>query len=434
MGATFPIAVKIYAKDKASAGEASGIIYGIATIGSAIGAGLASFILIASVGVTATNFFAGIVNVILGLYLVTTLTNKPKIKLLAPLLIVLIATPLYTIGSPILGAYYYPTAYTPDNILKTDFSADGLYQKVSVIEFKSLVNLNEIGVCKTLLVDGRSDGGTVVNDLRTNYFLAYLPLMLHPNPRSSLNIGLGTGITSGVLARYTQTTTIEIDPTMVEASAFFSQENNNVLDNTNHTLVTWDARNYILLNDKKYDIIISEPSRTWTKSSAPLFSQEFYSLAKSRLNDNGVLVQWVPIFELDPYSFKVFYNTFASVFPFTMIFANFAIGEVEAGVTINNPSELILIGFKNKPSQPIWSPEPRINDPIAIKNLKSVSITEKQMQNLLLTNSDNLKYFAKDVPVNTDAYPVLEFCSSKNIVVGMDYVPEIISGLTQGST
>jgi spermidine synthase len=431
MGATFPIAVKIYAKDKESAGEASGMIYGIATIGSAIGAGLASFILIASIGVTATNFFAGIVNVILGLYLVATLTIKSKMKLFAPFLIVLIAAPLYTIGSPVLGAYYYPNAYTPDNIIKTDFSADGLYQKVSVIEFKSLVNLNEIGICKTLLVDGRSDGGTVVNDLRTNYFLAYLPLMLHPNPKTSLNIGLGTGITSGVLARYTQTTTIEIDPTMIEASSFFSQENNNVLDNSNHTLVTWDARNYLLLNDKKYDIIISEPSRTWAKSSAPLFSQEFYSLAESRLNDNGVLAQWVPIFELDTYNFEVFYHTFASVFPYTMIFANFAIGEVEGGLTINNPSELILVGFKNRPSEPIWPSEPRINDFTAIRDLKSVSTPAQGLQSLLLTNSDNLKYFATNVPVNTDGHPILEFSSSKNIVVGTDYVPQIITALTR---
>src|SRR6185369_1153489 len=44
---------------------------------------------------------------------------------------------------------------------------------------------------------------------------------------------------------------------------------------------------------------ISEPSNPWVSGVAGLFSNEFYRMVNSTLNQNGVLVQWLQLYEID---------------------------------------------------------------------------------------------------------------------------------------
>ncbi len=48
-----------------------------------------------------------------------------------------------------------------------------------------------------------------------------------------------------------------------------------------------------LLQVRQYDAIVSQPSHPWTPGASHLFSREFFALAKSRLTEDGVLVQWM---------------------------------------------------------------------------------------------------------------------------------------------
>src|SRR5204863_3191114 len=48
-----------------------------------------------------------------------------------------------------------------------------------------------------------------------------------------------------------------------------------------------------------YDIIASEPSNPWVSGVAGLFSSEFYRIARSHLRPDGLLVQWLQIYEID---------------------------------------------------------------------------------------------------------------------------------------
>jgi len=59
-----------------------------------------------------------------------------------------------------------------------------------------------------------------------------------------------------------------------------------------------DARTFLRVTPNRYDMIVSEPSHPWVPGVANLFTQEFFELGRDRLNDEGVFVQWVQIYQL----------------------------------------------------------------------------------------------------------------------------------------
>jgi spermidine synthase len=53
---------------------------------------------------------------------------------------------------------------------------------------------------------------------------------------------------------------------------------------------------------------------------ANLFTEEFFTLGRDRLNDDGVFVQWLQIYQLSTESLRSVLATFHTVFPHVMIF------------------------------------------------------------------------------------------------------------------
>ena len=47
----------------------------------------------------------------------------------------------------------------------------------------------------------------------------------------------------------------------------------------------------------KFDIITSDPIHPWVKGAATLYTQEYFELCKARLNEGGLITQWVPLAE-----------------------------------------------------------------------------------------------------------------------------------------
>ncbi len=83
-----------------------------------------------------------------------------------------------------------------------------------------------------------------------------------------------------------------------------------------------DARNYLETTDRTYDVITSEPSYPLSTHVSHLFTQEFYELAKSRLNEGGVFCQWIPRYLLTDDDTLMMMKTFAEVFPNSYIWGS----------------------------------------------------------------------------------------------------------------
>jgi hypothetical protein len=93
--------------------------------------------------------------------------------------------------------------------------------------------------------------------------------------------------------------TIEIEPFMVEAAQRFRPAVERTFTDPRSQIHFEDAKTFFSTRREQYDIIVSEPSNPWVSGVAPLFSEEFYARLRGHLKPDGVLVQWVQLYETD---------------------------------------------------------------------------------------------------------------------------------------
>ncbi len=156
---------------------------------------------------------------------------------------------------------------------------------------------------------------------RRRRLVAQIPLLLHPDPQSALVVGLASGISLGSAGRHPleRLDCVEIAPAMVEASRYFDAYNYRILDDPRVNLIIGDGRNHLALTDRKYDVIISEPSNPYIAGVADLFTREYFQLCRDRLTDRGVAAAWMQAYLIDKASFSSIVRTFQSVFPEMML-------------------------------------------------------------------------------------------------------------------
>src|SRR5258708_19419011 len=87
---------------------------------------------------------------------------------------------------------------------------------------------------------------------------------------------------------------------MAEASRRFAPRNTNAFADPRSHIVFDDAKTFFSTHNRKYDIIVSEPSNPWVSGVASLFTGEFYKLARRHLNPGGILVHWFQLHEIAP--------------------------------------------------------------------------------------------------------------------------------------
>ena len=372
MGATLPIVMKSFSKKFESVGKDLGKLYSVNNFGAVIGTLVAGFLLIPLIGIKDSIIIAAIINVIIGLVLLYRSKSLTVKKLIGIIIVTIALASLvdYDYERLSFGMYSYadPSFEIKDfeKFLKESefkFFKDGLYSTVAVVSNDKV---------DFMLKTGKSQCSNDPATLKSMQRLAYLPYNMFENnyetPTKALNVGLGCGITSEWLSERIDTTTIEIDPTIVEASKFF-------YDEIDHQLIVDDARNWLLRNDVKYDIIVTQPSDpfagAWT-----LFTKEYFELLNQRVTENGIVSQWVPIFIMSVSDFDIYYNTFHSVFPYVYIYQ-----------MKEDSGQLIFLGSQN---------QLKIDDP-----------------HLYLLNNEDIPYI--ETELNTDDRPILEFSTAINV-------------------
>jgi predicted membrane-bound spermidine synthase len=166
------------------------------------------------------------------------------------------------------------------------------------------------------LVQGKSDGNAI-SDAPTQVMSGLIAALLHPEPRTALVIGLGTGSTAGWLAQVPsieRVDVVELEPAILHVAALCSPVNHDVLRNPKVRVIIGDGREFLLTTTNQYDVIFSEPSNPYRAGVASLFTQEFYAAAARRLTAEGVLAQWVQAYEVQAPTLRTVYATLAGVF------------------------------------------------------------------------------------------------------------------------
>jgi spermidine synthase len=336
IGAGFPCAVQLAARGPARVGVDVGRLYALNTLGAIVGTVVAGFVLVPRVGAQGSVKVAIALNLVLGLVLLV-LTRRAVARwqwlaasaVAAVIVVGLVGIPAWNPGVMTAGAAVYARQYqrfagqggvariAADSQLL--FYRDGLTATVSV---------HRESATTFLRVNGKTDASNGV-DMHMQLMLAHLPLLLHPEARSVLVIGLGSGVTAGAAVTHPveRVDVVEIEPAVVEAAAFFSRENRDALRDARVRLTIGDARNVLLASDRRWDVIVSEPSNPWIGGVATLFSEEFYALARSRLTPGGVMVQWIDGYTIRPEDLKMIVKTFRTAFPATTLWHAHNVGD-----------------------------------------------------------------------------------------------------------
>ncbi|MFC1532525.1 fused MFS/spermidine synthase [Thermodesulfobacteriota bacterium] len=427
LGAAFPLVGKIYTQSLSRTGRAIGFAYAVNSVGAVLGAFCAGFLFIPLIGKEWS------LSLIIAIQLLTSLIigcrlfwkKRDRVSNWIPLaaaailgLVLIFPNPYWDRKMLSVGKYHRFDINAIKDLgwLETLFSGselfadypggeivyfgDGIGGFTTVMKQKTDIFRN-IYYC--LYNRGKADASSRF-DMDTQTLLAHLPMLFHPDPKSVLVVGLASGITAGEILYYPvdKLDVVEINQQVVDASNFFLPWNNNLLSNPKTELIIQDGRAHMELSDRKYDVISSEPSNPWMAGQAILFTEEFFRLARDRLNDDGIYVQWIHAYQMDWPTFALVGRTFFRVFPNSLLIRT---NPLSLG------SDFLLVGLKS---------EERLNESVAERNLRYA----QQSKNITLHNhrvfyhlivSEDLKKLFGEGPVNTDIRPWLEFSAPKLI-------------------
>ncbi len=157
------------------------------------------------------------------------------------------------------------------------------------------------------------------HDRARHMLMGSLPLALHAAPRRVLFVGLATGMTASAIrsdARVKDVRIVELIPEMEPLARRFAAYNGRVLDDPRVELAIEDGRAYLARQGEPYDVIVSDLFVPWHSHAGYLYTREHYRHVRARLaQPSGVFVQWLPAWQLGARELTMIADTFASVFP-----------------------------------------------------------------------------------------------------------------------
>lgn len=411
LGAVFPLIVRIYSRRAGEVGRIVGNVYSANTVGAILGSLLAGFALIPFLGARNSIVAAAAVEVGLGYALLAFFSEwRGKVRVAA--------AGGALLGATALGAWLSPTwsknaVLAFDTLGRPEFTAREYHRPDDLVFYRdgatATVAVGRRDGSYYLAINGRinaSDSG----DMPTQVLLAQIPLLLAPRADRVLVIGWGSGMSVGSAAQYPPALVksieaVELERAVVEGSVFFEPANNRPLRDPRVRLIVDDGRNYLELERRPYDVIVSEPSHPWMTGVSNLFTRDFFEIVRSRLTEKGVFAQWLQTYQLSPENLKILVRTFRAAFPAALVF----------GIP-DDSSDLILIGSRSPLPVDLDRIEKRMKIAGVRRDLERVEVnTVDDVAALLRMGGEEMDWFGADSPLNTDDNARIEFSAPRDL-------------------
>src|SRR5262249_51867266 len=135
-----------------------------------------------------------------------------------------------------------------------------------------------------------------------------------------------------------------------------------------------------------------------------VFSREYYELCRSRLNEDGLVCQWMPIHQLTMPQIRTIVATFRRVFPHTTLWFGM-IGDSGAVGCIGSfkPLNIDRSRFAG-----------RYENPALVQQLMEVNLhTPELLLGNFIANEEAAAAMSEGSPIDTDDHPVIEFVAPK---------------------
>lgn len=400
LGMTFPLANRIWVNDLAQLGKDVGLLNGINTLGSMLGALLAGFLFITLFGTQNSIILMALLNIGLGVLLLMT-SDAPRKYAIGAGIVVTAALMLFLVP-PWDRLRMSTLILDPNQPLEESLSL--LYYNEDAYGIISVADV--VPLQTKVLTTNRlySQNTSVMSGLEDHRRLGHIPVLLHPNPHNVLVVGLGAGITLRGVSEVPGLESIdcvEISDGVKKAAQYFSVENNHILENPKIHYIIEDGRNFISTSPNGYDVIIADIFFPMSSGSSALFSSEHFKASRAHLKRGGLMVQWLPAHQLSMDEIKIITQTFQSVFPHTSIWY---------GMIGTNTPVIGLVGAEQKLEIDLANLESRYKDATFAANLQETNLDDPY---ILLSNfimeGNALHKLTEGQPINTDDHPIIEF-------------------------
>ncbi|RPJ44173.1 MAG: hypothetical protein EHM19_07200 [Candidatus Latescibacterota bacterium] len=399
LGMTFPLVVFAVTRMHREASRTVGLAYAVNTVGTILGSVIAGFLLLAGPpGVVGTLVIAIVLSAGLGVPLLLAdrgVRLPARLAVLAGFLLLFLFRAEAARENPLdratltAGAFLGSTGDT-GSIL---YYRDGADATVSIHE-------PPYGG-RTLRINGKADASTGLADMPTQVALAQVPILLAPDPKKVLVVGLGGGVTMASAATHEgveRIDVLEISGEVIEgARLHFGPYTHGAFDDPRVRIIRNDGRNHLLLSRERYDVIISEPSNPWLAGIANLFTEEYFMLARARLEPGGVYCQWLQAYGMAPSDFLLVIRTLAHVFP------NVTLWQAQF-------NDFLLIAGDDRPPVALGDLATRMLEPRVFADLESIGLEHPgRFLGGCLADDATLRSWAGEGPLNTDGNGILEF-------------------------
>lgn len=315
IGSTFPLAVRLLAPHAEQAASASARAFAWSTVGAVVGAVGGGLFVLPALRFDGTARALAVAGVLLGLAALAG--ARPVPRLLGALSVAaLLACVLLPVRTPwtLLGRSTLAGEWTGDVV----FWAVGRGSTVMVFDTGGEWRLASNGLPESAI----TPPGARANRYGTAHWLSLLAVAARPEARSLMVVGLGAGKTiEEVPPSVEEIHVVELEEEIVHANQVLSTRRaNDPLRDPRLRLHLNDARSALLLTDRRFDAIVSQPSHPWTAGAAHLFTREFFTLASGRLTPDGVFVLWMGQQFVDEPLLRSLLSTLSAVFPHVEVY------------------------------------------------------------------------------------------------------------------
>jgi spermidine synthase len=242
---------------------------------------------------------------------------------------------------------------------------------------------------------------------------AHLPLLLHPDPRRALFLGVGTGLTLGAGASHPRLDAVgvELVPEVVGLLDVFHRDEGPLTRRPNVRIAVADARRYARASPGRFDVVVADLFHPARDGSGFLYTREHFGAVKALLAEGGLFCQWLPLYQLDASVARTIVRSFLDVFP-------------EAGALIAHYNALTpalgLVGSSRPLKYRIPYFERRAGDGLAaaLDAQRQALYDDFTLFGAIVAGRGDLARFAGPGPLNTDDLPIVRFEAPRFIYAG----------------
>lgn len=290
-GALFTYGCKLYSQYFKEDASSIGKVYVFETVGSIIGGLLITFLLIQYLNSFEIAFGISLANALISIFLLWPRRMLPFIQLgngLWGLSVIFTFLFAYLFLTPASKEIHFSSIQSQWKGLNPIHNENSIYGNITV---------TKRGEQFTFFTDGVPSITAPVPDIASIEDFVHFPMLFHEKPESVLILSGGAGGMIHEILKYPvmRVDYVELDPLLLKLVQKYSTPltQAELLDKRVKIHYT-DGRFFVKRTQDRFDILFIGLSAPQELQTNRLFSSEFFSIAKKKMNPNGIIVLTLP--------------------------------------------------------------------------------------------------------------------------------------------